>query len=106
MNTVSLRYEFVTDLAAAERIVPLWNGLLDRSTCNRAFSSPIWFLATCQVQPELAPWLALAWRGENLAGVLPLAIRSETSEAIFPSLRSDYHDIVVADGDMAAAEGL
>ncbi|MFZ1220970.1 MAG: GNAT family N-acetyltransferase [Chthoniobacterales bacterium] len=106
MNTVLLRYEFVTDLAAAERIAPLWNELLDRSICNRAFSSPIWFLATCRVQPELAPWLVLAWRGENLAGVLPLAIRSDASEAIFPSSRSDYHDIVVANGDMAAAEGL
>ena len=57
LNTASLRYEIVTDLAAAERIVPAWNELLDRSTCNRAFSSPIWFLAACQVQPEFSPWL-------------------------------------------------
>jgi CelD/BcsL family acetyltransferase involved in cellulose biosynthesis len=107
LNTLPLlRYEIVTDLAAAESIAPLWNELLDRSICNRAFSSPIWFIAACKVQPELEPWLMLAWRGESLAGVLPLAIRSEAAEAIFPSSRSDYHDIVVAEGDMAAAEGL
>jgi CelD/BcsL family acetyltransferase involved in cellulose biosynthesis len=107
LNTLPLlRYEIVTDLATAESIAPLWNELLDRSICNRAFSSPIWFIAACQVQPDLEPWLVLAWRGESLAGVLPLAKRSEASEAIFPSSRSDYHDIVVADGDMAAAEGL
>jgi CelD/BcsL family acetyltransferase involved in cellulose biosynthesis len=103
---VSLRYEVVTDLAAAERIVPAWNELLDRSICNRAFSSPIWFLGACQVQPELAPWLALAWRGESLAGVLPLAVRPETQEAIFPNSMSNYNDLVVENGDVAAAAGL
>ena len=106
LNTASLRYEIVTDLAAAERIVPAWNELLDRSMCNRAFSSPIWFLATCQVQPEFSPWLGLAWRGASLAGVLPLAVRPETQEAIFPNSMSNYNDIVVADGDVAAAAGL
>lgn len=101
-----LHYELLTDLAEAERLAPLWNELLDRSTCNRAFSSPIWFVATCQVQPDLVPWLALAWRGESLAGVLPLAVRLETHEAIFPNSMSNYNDLIVADGDVAAAAGL
>jgi CelD/BcsL family acetyltransferase involved in cellulose biosynthesis len=105
-NPVSLRYEVVTDLAAAERIVPAWNELLDRSICNRAFSSPIWFLAACQVQPELTPWLALVWRDECLAGVLPLAVRPETQEAVFPNSMSNYNDLIVANGDVAAAAGL
>lgn len=104
--TVPLHYELLTDLAEAKRLVPLWNELLDRSICNRAFSSPIWFLAACQVQPELAPWLALAWQGESLAGILPLAVNPLTDAAIFPSTRSDYNDIVVADGDAASAAAL
>jgi len=103
---VSLRYEVVTELAAAERIVAAWNELLDRSICNRAFSSPVWFLAACQVQPELTPWLALAWRDECLAGVLPLAVRPETQEAVFPNSMSNYNDLIVANGDVAAAAGL
>jgi CelD/BcsL family acetyltransferase involved in cellulose biosynthesis len=103
---VSLRYEIVTDLAAAERIGPRWNELLDRSTSNRAFSSPIWFLAACEVQPELVPWLALAWQSERLVGIFPLAVNSATEAAIFPSTRSDYNDIVVADGDAASAAAL
>jgi hypothetical protein len=49
-----LRYETVTDLGAAERILPAWNELLDRSRCNPAFSAPIWFLGACQVQPGVA----------------------------------------------------
>lgn len=101
-----LRYEIVTGPAAAERIVPRWNALLDRSTCNRAFSSPIWFLAACRVQPELVPWLALAWQGESLVGIFPLTVNPATEAAIFPSTRSDYNDIVVADGDAASAAAL
>jgi CelD/BcsL family acetyltransferase involved in cellulose biosynthesis len=104
--TSALRYEFVTDLCGAHRIVPAWNQLLDRSRCNSAFSAPIWFLAACEVQPELSPWLGLAWRGASLAGVLPLAINASTREAIFASSMSNYNDAVVAEGDMAPAAGL
>ena len=106
MNIASLRHEIVTDLTAVERIVPAWNALLDRSICNRAFSSPIWFLASCQVQPDLLPWLGLAWRGDRLAAVLPLVIQPETGETIFPNPMSNYNDVIVGDGDVAAAAGL
>jgi CelD/BcsL family acetyltransferase involved in cellulose biosynthesis len=98
LRGASLRCETLTDPAAIERVAPAWNDLLERSRCNRGFSSPIWFLATCKVHPEMSPWLALAWHGERLAGVLPLAVSPEGT-AIFPSTRSDYHDVVVADGD-------
>lgn len=101
-----LRYETVTDLGAAARVLPAWNELLDRSRCNPAFSAPIWFLGACQVQPEFLPWLVLAWRGASLAGVLPLAVKFETREAIFPNSMSNYNDIIVADGDVATAAGL
>lgn len=106
MNIAPLRSEIITDLTAARRIIPAWNELLDRSKCNRAFSSPIWFMAACQVQPELAPWLVLAWRGESLAGIFPLAIDPSIETAIFPSSRSDYNDIVVAEEDTAVATTL
>jgi CelD/BcsL family acetyltransferase involved in cellulose biosynthesis len=105
-NSASLCYETLTDLGAAQRIVPAWNELLDRSRCNLAFSSPTWYFAACQTEPELTPWLALAWRGESLAGVFPIAVAQETQEAIFPNSMSDYHDLVVAEDDMAPATGL
>jgi CelD/BcsL family acetyltransferase involved in cellulose biosynthesis len=106
LSIASLRYEIVTDLPAAERLVRAWDALLDRSICNRVFSSPIWFLASCQVQPELLPWLGLAWRGDSLAGVFPLAVHRETGEAIFPNPMSNYNDVIVEDGDVAAAAAL
>ena len=106
MKSPQLRYETVTDLGAAEQILPAWNELLDLSRCNSAFSAPIWFLGACQVQPEFLPWLVLAWRGASLAGVLPLAVKLETREGIFPNSMSNYNDIIVADGDVATAGGL
>jgi CelD/BcsL family acetyltransferase involved in cellulose biosynthesis len=94
------------DLAAAQQIVSAWNELLERSLCNPTFSSPTWYLAACRTEPELTPWLALAWRGGDLAGVLPIAVRPATQEAIFPNAMSDYNDLVVADGDDEVAAGL
>jgi CelD/BcsL family acetyltransferase involved in cellulose biosynthesis len=106
VKSPALRFETVTDLGAGQEIVPAWNELLDRSRCNPAFSAPIWFLGACQVQPDLLPWLVLAWRGDSLAGVLPLAVKLETREAIFPNSMSNYNDLIVADGDVASAAGL
>lgn len=101
-----LRFEMLTDLGAAQQIVIAWNELLDRSRCNPAFSAPIWFLGACQVQPEFLPWLVLAWRGDRLAGVLPIAVKLATQEAIFPNAMSNYNDVIVADGDLTTAVGL
>jgi CelD/BcsL family acetyltransferase involved in cellulose biosynthesis len=101
-----LRYETVTDLDAVQKIVPAWNELLDRSRCNPVFSAPIWFVGACEVQPEFLPWLVLAWHGDRLAGVLPLAVKLENREAIFPNSMSNYNDVIVADGDVATAAGL
>lgn len=106
LNSAALRYEIVDDLAAAPQIVSAWNELLERSRCNQTFSSPTWYLAACHTEPELAPWLALAWRGGALAGVLPIAVRPATQEAIFPNAMSDYNDLVIADGDDEVAAGL
>jgi CelD/BcsL family acetyltransferase involved in cellulose biosynthesis len=106
LNIASLRYEIITDLTAAKQVVPAWNTLLDLSPCNRTFSSPIWFFASCEVQPELLPWLALAWRGDSLVGVLPLALQPKNREAIFPNAMSNYNDVIAADGDMTVAAGL
>ncbi len=101
-----LRFQTLTNLQAAQKIVPAWNALLDRSRCNPAFGAPIWFLGACQVQPDFLPWLVLAWRGDSLAGVLPLAVSLETREAIFPNSMSNYNDVIVADGDVTSAAGL
>ncbi len=105
-NRAALRYERVHDLAAAQQFVPAWNELLARSRCNPTFSSPTWYRAACHTEPEITPWLVLAWRGRELAGVLPIAGRPATGEAIFPNAMSDYNDLVIAEGDDEVAAGL
>jgi len=93
--------EVVSDLGAAEALAPRWEALLERSRCNRAFSSPRWFLASCRVMPERRPYLVVARRGRELAGVLPLWVDAASRTAEFGTLLSDYNDVVA---DPAAPE--
>jgi CelD/BcsL family acetyltransferase involved in cellulose biosynthesis len=97
----AIHCEVVTDLGAVEAMAPRWEALLERSRCNRAFSSPRWFLASCQVRSERRPYLVVAWRGRELAGVLPLWVDAASRTAEFGALLSDYNDIVA---DPAAPE--
>ncbi|HXO41398.1 MAG TPA: GNAT family N-acetyltransferase [Thermoanaerobaculia bacterium] len=97
----ALHCEVVTDLGAVEALAPWWEVLLERSRCNRAFSSPRWFLASCQVMPEWRPYLVVARRGRELAGVLPLRVDAASRTAELGGLLSDYNDVVA---DPAAPE--
>lgn len=91
----------MTGLGAVEALAPPWEALLERSRCNRAFSSPRWFLASCQVMPGQLPYLVIAWRGRELAGVLPLRVDVASRTAELGGLLSDYNDVVA---DPAAPE--
>jgi CelD/BcsL family acetyltransferase involved in cellulose biosynthesis len=93
-------------LAEVSAIAEEWNGLLGRSACNRAFSSPAWFLAACESDPAVSPRLLTVRRGPDLAGVLPLAVREGSRQATFASGLSDYNDLVVAVDDLPAAKAL
>ena len=97
----AIHCEVVTDLGAVEALAPSWEALLERSRCNRAFSSPRWFLASCQVLPEQHPYLVVARRGRELAGVLPLRVDAASRTAELGGLLSDYNDVVA---DPAAPE--
>lgn len=94
--------ETVSDIRSLERLAPEWERLLAASRCNRAFSSPAWFFGWCR-QPSVRPRVLVAWRGEALAGVLPLVLLQ--GKLRFGDF-SDYNDAVVACGDTAAAVAL
>ena len=98
----SLRFEIRTDRAGVAELFPAWDELLERSICNRAFSSPVWFETAIEVNPELRPCLLAGWRDGVLAALAPLAI-AEGGTAIFPSSMSNYNDVIVARGDREAA---
>lgn len=91
-------------LSSPGGIAKEWERLLDRSPCNRAFSSPTWFLAACENDPALSPRLLIARRGGELAGVFPLVVREGSRQATFASGLADYNDVVAA--DLPAAKAL
>jgi len=102
----SLEYHLLRDLAEIQAIASRWDGLLEQSSCNRAFSSSKWFLAWCRSHPVLAPFVAIASRGPELAAVLPLVVQQEQGTIDFPSPMCDYNDLVAAADDLSAQVGL
>lgn len=98
-----LSYQILDKLSDVEAISAEWDGLLERSACNRAFSSPGWYIAACRHNPALTPRLILARRGSDLVGLLPLALADAESVIRFPTHLSDYNDIVTASDDEAVA---
>jgi CelD/BcsL family acetyltransferase involved in cellulose biosynthesis len=102
----ALDYYLLRDLAEIEAIAPCWDRLLEQSPCNRAFSSSKWFLAWCRSHRRLAPFVMVAMRGAEMAGVLPLAVQEEQGTIDFASPMCDYNDLIAAAGDLAAQTGL
>jgi CelD/BcsL family acetyltransferase involved in cellulose biosynthesis len=105
-HSLQLTYEVLDNLADVEAVAAEWDALLDRSLCNRAFSSAAWYLAACRHNPEVIPNVVLARRGPQLLGVLPLALAEGRKTAVFPIRFSDYNDIVAAPNDLDVAANL
>lgn len=104
--TGALSCEILASREAVEAAVPAWRALLERSRCSPAFGGPSWYLAALAASPELSPSAIAAYRDGRLAGLFPLAWDAERGTARFATALSDYNDLVVADGDMAAARRL
>jgi CelD/BcsL family acetyltransferase involved in cellulose biosynthesis len=99
-------YEVLETLPQVEAIYREWTDLLWRSPCNRAFSSPTWFLVACRTQPQCSPYVLVARRGPRIAGILPLALQENNTAAIFPSRMSNYNDVIAEAEDLAVVAGL
>lgn len=102
----ALEYRVLRNLADIEEIASPWEALLEQSPCNRAFSSPQWFIAWCRSHPRLVPYVTVAMRGFALAAVLPLAEQQEQGTIDFPSPMCDYNDLVARADDLAVQAGL
>ncbi|WP_158240642.1 GNAT family N-acetyltransferase [Telmatospirillum siberiense] len=105
--TGRLSCDLLTSRDAVAAIVPAWRSLLYRSRCNRAFGSPARYLAALDAQTGgVEPLVVSAFRDGVLAGIFPLVRDKERSMARFATPLSDYNDVVVAVGDLAAARCL
>src|SRR5947209_3142652 len=105
-DSSALSVECLTALHEIEEIAPQWEILLQRSICNRAFSSPLWFMAAYLSQPEATLRLIVARREGALAGILPLVVNARARLAEFATAWNDYHDMITAAGDVEARCGL
>lgn len=99
-----LSYEALTGRAEVEALAAEWDGLLERSACNRAFGSLAWYRAALGAV-SATPCVLVARRGGVPAGLLPLALTAD-GEATFPGELSDYNDIVAESCDADAHAGL
>lgn len=106
LDSDSLTFEVLTELADIAALASEWDSLLERSNCNRAFSSSKWFIATCRHNSSLQPNVVIARRGTALAGILPLVVTEKAQVATFPNYLSDYSDAVAAQDDSAVVKGL
>jgi len=101
-----LAFQVLTDVSEIARLAVEWNALLARSVCNRAFSSPQWFLGSCAANPPFLPYVITARKGAALAGILPLVLIEAGALATFPSYLTDYSDVIVSRDDLAVVAGL
>jgi CelD/BcsL family acetyltransferase involved in cellulose biosynthesis len=102
----SLAFQVLTELPDIAALASEWDSLLERSVCNRAFSSSKWFIATCRHNSSLQPYIVTARRGAALAGILPLVLTGEAQVATFTNYLTDYSDAIAAQDDPAAVAGL
>ncbi len=101
-----IKYEALTEFSQVSSIASEWDTLLERSRCNWAFSCSKWFLATPEFLPSVTPLVLIARRGDDLAGVMPLVVDSESGTAGFPIRWTGYHDIIAEEGDADVIVGL
>jgi CelD/BcsL family acetyltransferase involved in cellulose biosynthesis len=99
ISTGDLEYRVYSDLSEIAGIARQWDELLTRSSCNRAFGSLEWYLASCRFQSSLKPYLVTATHGQEWVCVLPLALDLQTGIAAFPHLENDYNDALVRGHD-------
>jgi CelD/BcsL family acetyltransferase involved in cellulose biosynthesis len=105
-TATEIAYDVLTQLSEVEAIAAEWEVLLERSLCNRAFSSPAWYMAACRCDPEISPFVIVAHRGAGLAGILPLARAHQGATLTFSTNLADYNDIVAAPEDLTVSAGL
>lgn len=101
----SITCEVLSHLSDIAAISAEWEVLLDSSLCNRAFSSPAWFLAWCRAATHQIPYVIVARRNGTIQGVFSLVLTG-ARQAEFPGNLSDYNDLVTREHDSAVQAGL
>ena len=99
-------YKIYSDLSAIAGLSRQWDALLEESSCNKAFGSLEWYLASCRVQNSLSPYLVTAALGTEMVCILPLALNLQNGTVTFPHFANDYNDILTRGDHLAQASDL
>ncbi len=99
-----MRVEVLSSPAEIAALAPSWDDLLARSAVDRAFGSARWFLSWHEVA-GWEPRVLVARSEATLAGVLAL-VSEDGGPLRFPGELADYHDAVVATGDLETTAAL
>ena len=101
-----LQFKIYSDLSDVAGLSRQWDKLLAESSCNRAFGSMEWYLASCRVQSSLTPYLVTATLGSEIACMLPLARNFQNGTMVFPHFANDYNDILIKGSNAVLAADL
>ena len=99
-----MEFQILHEFSEVEALSEEWDQLLERSPCNRAFSSATWYLAACQADPPAAPYVVTVRKNGRLTGLLPLVLRDQI--ATFANRLADYQDLVGEADDLESLTGL
>ncbi|RKZ50169.1 MAG: hypothetical protein DRR16_10985 [Candidatus Parabeggiatoa sp. nov. 3] len=82
-----------------------WKELLEKSKCNRAFSSPEWYLGCCLCNKNNPMTFVLSCNGK-IRAILPLVNTEKTEVLTFTSILADYNDLITEVNDLQSATRL
>ncbi|MEL6864780.1 MAG: GNAT family N-acetyltransferase [Bacteroidota bacterium] len=97
-HKMTIKTKLVQDSTELETIASDWDRLVSSSSCNRAFSSWIWYRETLAVFPSVHPFVWLAYEGKQLVGICPMVRDEARARISFPNGLSDYNDLILARG--------
>src|SRR5437764_10145366 len=101
LGSVPWRYKIYSNLSEIAGLSRQWDALLAESSCNKAFGSLEWYLASCHVQSSLSPYLVTAALGSKMVCILPLALNPQNGTAAAPHFANDYNDILIRNGNLS-----
>src|SRR5512146_933676 len=98
-NYSQVECEIVTDVARLETIAADWQRLWASSENSEVFQHFGWSRACWKAfASELSLLTPLVYRGDELIGILPLAVKQDTLQFITSPL-SDYNDVICREED-------
>ncbi len=94
MNNLPVELDSIEAIPQIENLRNIWETLLQKSDCDRAFSSIDWYLGCCR-EMSLKPLVITITHRRDIVAILPLTKCFEKKTISFASHLSDYNDLIL-----------